>query len=333
MKSRILQRQSHPRRYAAARHTYPYPHPGPYREKDPSCLHLYHVTRAVRRVSTRAPRNTDKETAFVGPSHRRRKLEVEHLASVAYSRSHSGAEATTSSQQQEHRRRTSRGLHVPPEGLRGQGQGQGHGHPSPSPTRTSFGGATFYEEDEEDHRQGYGQGQKHMSLDRSPSPQRSGGWASPGLTIPDDGTNGRSRSPAASKVYGDLNGGPGSSVSWASAKAGSARVNGYPRYQSQNEGFFTRHYRKMSEGLPYFAHGGQEDRFAEKEKLGRGRSAAGGVGRFSFRELPRRMGLLISRRRKPVAVVLLFVLGLMIWFNAGKSAFIYPLHPPYPPPF
>lgn len=174
-----------------------------------------------------------------------------------------------------------------------------------------------------------------MSLDHSPSPQQGGGWSSPGLTTPYEDANpgsgavSRSRSPAV-KPFGDLNGGPGGAasvsgagagaaggggVTWASAKSASARVNGYPRYQSQNEGFFTRHYRKISEGLPYFAHGGQEDRYAEKEKLGRGR--IGGPG--GFRELPRRLGLLMSRRRKYVVLLLLFVFALMMWHNTGMS--------------
>ncbi|KXL46973.1 glycosyltransferase family 34 protein [Acidomyces richmondensis BFW] len=144
-----------------------------------------------------------------------------------------------------------------------------------------------------------------MSLDRSPSPQAGGGWSSPGLSPPYEETNGRSRSPG--KRYGALNGG----VTWATAKAKSDRVSrGYPRYQSQNEGFFSRHYRRISEGLPYFAHGGQEDRFA-KEKLGRGRS----LGRFSVAELPRRLGLLLSRRRKYVALAITLLFALLLWFQ------------------
>lgn len=147
-----------------------------------------------------------------------------------------------------------------------------------------------------------------MSLDRSPSPHRDGGWSSPGLNTPYEDSNGRARSPG--KRYGDLNGGGGPGVTWASAKANSARVNGYPSYQSQNQGFFARHYRKMSEGLPSFAHGGQEDRYAEKEKLGRGRS-----GGMSFRELPRRVGLLLSRRRKHVALFMVLLFAVLLWFQ------------------
>lgn len=133
-----------------------------------------------------------------------------------------------------------------------------------------------------------------MSLDRSPSRER-GGWSSPGLTTPYEEANGNS--------YGDMNGRHG--VTWAKARASSARVQG-----SQSQGFLSRHYRNISESLPYFAHGGQEDRFAEKEKLGRGRS-----GRMSLKELPRRLGLLLSRRRRPVAGFLLMVVILLMWFS------------------
>lgn len=175
-----------------------------------------------------------------------------------------------------------------------------------SPTRQpSFSGHAFIEEEDRGGRR-----RGHMSLDRSPSPQAAGGWSSPGLTLPYEETNGRSRSPG--RRYGALNGG----VTWATAKAGSDRVSrGYPRYQSQNEGFFSRHYRRISEGLPYFAHGGQEDRLVEKERLGRGRS----WGNFSVAELPRRLGLLLSRRRKYVALAVMLLFALLLWFQKRES--------------
>lgn len=154
-----------------------------------------------------------------------------------------------------------------------------------------------------------------MSLDHSPSPHQSGGWSSPGLTTPYEETNGsRSRGPSPSKRYGDLNGGQDSGVTWANAKANSARVNGYPTYQSQNQGFFARHMRRMSQNLPYFQHGGQEDRYAEKEKLGRGR-AGGGGGIPPLQELPRRVGLMLSRRRKWAALLIVSLLAIFAWFH------------------
>ncbi|KAK5130459.1 hypothetical protein LTR08_002023 [Meristemomyces frigidus] len=136
-----------------------------------------------------------------------------------------------------------------------------------------------------------------MSLDRSPSRER-GGWSSPGLSIPYE--NG-------GKTYGDLNGGSGHGVTWAKARAKSARVQN----QEQSQSFVARHYRTLSASLPYFAHGGQEDRFAEKEKSGRGR-AGGGMG---WREIPRRVALLVSRRRKYVALMLLVLFAATMWYQ------------------
>jgi hypothetical protein len=150
-----------------------------------------------------------------------------------------------------------------------------------------------------------------MSLSRSPSPRRDGGWSSPGLSTPYDETNGRSRSPR--KAYGDVNGGP-QGVTWASAKANSARVNGYPSYQSQNQGFFSRHMRNLSESLPYFAHGGQEDRLAEKERSGRGRHSGG-----SWADVPRRIAFLLSRRRKYAAMLVLAIFAILLWFSKRKN--------------
>ncbi|KAI6812264.1 galactosyl transferase GMA12/MNN10 family protein [Hortaea werneckii] len=262
------------------------------------------------------------------------------LPTVAYSTpANTAFEATNSNIPNilsNHRRRTSRGVHAPSQG----------GRPSnlSSPSKTTLHQNTLFDKDVEEaaprstaadyaFAPAPAPAGAAMSLDHSPSPQRGGGWSSPGLTTPYEDANpgsgavSRSRSPAV-KSFGDLNGvGPGGAaasvsgaggaggVTWASAKSASARVNGYPRYQSQNEGFFTRHYRKISEGLPYFAHGGQEDRYAEKEKLGRGRLAGPG----GFRELPRRLGLLMSRRRKYLVLVLLFVFALMIWYNTALT--------------
>ena len=186
---------------------------------------------------------------------------------------------------------------------------------SPQLTQSAAFGTTPFNEEDEDRN--------HMSLDRSPSPRPEGGWSSPGLTTtpPRESSHTRSRGPSPHKRYGELNG--GSNVTWDSAKAGSARVNGYPRYESRNQGFFGRSMRRLSTSLPYFSHGGQEDRFAEKEKLGRGRIP----GRLDlkdlefWKELPRRIGLLIARRRKYVAILLLFILGIVVFNNSGECLY------------
>jgi mannan polymerase II complex MNN10 subunit len=160
-------------------------------------------------------------------------------------------------------------------------------------------GTTAFDEEEEDRPAG-----KHMSLDRSPSPREGGGWSSPGLNTLSEGSASRSRgSSPAKKSYGDLNGGH---VTWASAKARSARVKGQASYQSQNQGFFGRHMRRISERLPYFAHGGQEDRYREKEKLGRGRGWLS-IDQIDWKELPRRIALIISRRRKYVGMLVALI--------------------------
>lgn len=207
----------------------------------------------------------------------------------------SGAEATESSSG--HRRRTSRAsLNVHLDGHSRTQLGL-----TSSPTKqVQLGTTPFIEEDDRDP----------MSLDHSPSPQRDGGWSSPGLTTPFEDTKGaRIRG-----VSPNMNGGHG--VTWASAKANSERVNGYPRYQSQNQGFFSR-VRKMSMSLPLFAHGGQEDRYAEKEKLGRGRQGRDG-GRMAWSDFPRRIGLLLSRRRKYLALLIFGIFLALWWFNAGE---------------
>lgn len=176
-------------------------------------------------------------------------------------------------------------------------------------------GSTPFDADEELYSQQRSATQP-MSLSRSPSPRRDGGWSSPGLTTPYDESNGRSRSPR--KAYSGINGGP-QGVTWASAKASSARVNGYPSYQSQNKGFFSRHMRNLSESLPYFAHGGQEDRFAEKEKLGRGIHGGGG----SWADVPRRIALLMSRRRKYLALLVLALFAVLVWFSKRKCCILF----------
>nr|POF26131.1 putative alpha-1,6-mannosyltransferase mnn10 [Quercus suber] len=198
------------------------------------------------------------------------------------------------------RRRSSRVLHVPTDNVE-----RTYVNPSLQGTETVTS-IPFIED--EDYIQEY-----HMSLDRSPSPHRGGGWSSPGLTTPVDDRNGvpRSRGPSPSQAYGNANGGHG--VTWATAKQRSERVNGYPSYQSQNQGFFARHMRKLSEQLPSFAHGGQEDRYTEKEKLGRGRT--GNQLSRSWEWLHKTFGINLSRRRKYTALLVVLVLGLWILFH------------------
>lgn len=147
-----------------------------------------------------------------------------------------------------------------------------------------------------------------MSLSRSPSPIPGGGWASPGLN---NDVGERSSSGNGYRVNGGAN-----SVTWESAKAKSDGINGYPSFSTQNNGFFNRHYRKISSNLPHF-NLGNEKSFAEKEKLGRGRWSDGAritrVKNFA-RRLKQRSG-----RAGVVAVVLLVLTILYTLFYATRK--------------
>jgi mannan polymerase II complex MNN10 subunit len=97
-----------------------------------------------------------------------------------------------------------------------------------------------------------------MSLSRSPSPVPGGGWASPGLNI----NSGRS-SPAHAT---------GTPVSWESAKLRNQGLNGsgQPSFSTHNQGFFTRHMRRISSSLPRF-NPNTNAKYADKGKSGPGR--------------------------------------------------------------
>jgi len=130
-----------------------------------------------------------------------------------------------------------------------------------------------------------------MSLSRSPSPQRGGGWSSPGLTNPHSGPPSRRASPLPSYQNGGSR-----EVTWASAQARSAEVKGYPSFQTRNQGFFGRHLRKLSLSLPRFG----------KNESGRGKSP---VDNPDFlRSLVAFGGKLIWRFRARFAVIAVLLL-------------------------
>ncbi|KAJ5566615.1 hypothetical protein N7535_008253 [Penicillium sp. DV-2018c] len=85
-----------------------------------------------------------------------------------------------------------------------------------------------------DHRHG------HVAITLSP-PGR--GWSSPGL-VPGSGT--------ASPRAGSLTPSTPGSISWATAKAKSDGVRGYPSFTTRNSGFFSRQRHKISAHLPSF---------------------------------------------------------------------------------
>lgn len=146
-----------------------------------------------------------------------------------------------------------------------------------------------------------------MSLSRSPSPQRGGGWASPGLSN-NFATHSRSSTPV--KTY-PVNG--SHNVTWASAQARSAQVNGQAAYQDRGLGFFGKHMRKISSSLPFFSHGTQDERLAEKEKLSRGRwqPPAGGS---KWSNLTGRLGRLLWRMRLRFVLLLAFLFALLCFY-------------------
>jgi hypothetical protein len=153
----------------------------------------------------------------------------------------------------------------------------------------------------------------NMSLSRSPSPQRGGGWSSPGLTTPYNGTSGRS---TPVKQY--ANGGP-ANVTWAAAQARSADVRGYPSFQPRNQGFFSRHLRRLSATLPHI-------NYSDKEKLGRGRwklNTNTKLGRFLGWA-----GMIAWRMRLRLLIVGTFLLAILLFYVTRKY-FFFPTNLPF----
>ena len=157
-----------------------------------------------------------------------------------------------------------------------------------------------------------------MSLSRSPSPRRGGGWSSPGLTSPYDNVSGNA---SPRKTYGDIqtNGLLSSDdVTWAKAKARSEEVKGYPSFSTRNNGFFSRHARKISTSLPTFRMTGRRD-FSDKERLGRGRWAqmsGSRTGRFLTY-----LGRTIWRLRLRLGIFLAFLLAIILFYVTREYLF------------
>lgn len=151
-----------------------------------------------------------------------------------------------------------------------------------------------------------------MSLSRSPSPQPGGGWASPGLSTPAfANVSGRS---SPHKKYGSLNGN-GPSVTWESAKAKTDGVNGYPSFSTQNNGFFNRHYRSLSNSLPQFNMGSDRS-YAEKEKLGRGRWTPRDGSRLG--RLRAAAGRVSRKVKLRLLVVMAFIMMFILFYSTRK---------------
>ena len=94
-----------------------------------------------------------------------------------------------------------------------------------------------------------------MSCERSSPPLIGSGWShtSPSLASTGSGASTPHTgifSPTSSSGAATL--GPPSGISWASAKAKSDEVRGYPSFSTRNSGFFSRQKHKISARLPRF---------------------------------------------------------------------------------
>jgi mannan polymerase II complex MNN10 subunit len=116
-----------------------------------------------------------------------------------------------------------------------------------------------------------------------------------------------------------MNGGA-NNVTWASAKAKSDEVKGYPSFSTRNNGFFSRQSRKISASLPRFNIPSRKD-YREKEKLGRGRwypNDGSRVGR-----LKTFLGGILRRMKLQVLVIgaLIFMISMFYLTREFPNAF------------
>lgn len=144
-----------------------------------------------------------------------------------------------------------------------------------------------------------------MSLSRSPSPGPGGGWSSPGLNI---NTSGRS-SPATA-----FPGPNGNQVVWESARMKNMGKSGYPSFATQNQGFFTRHLRRISSSLPRF---NSNIHYAEKEKIQKGQWSPAHPHSGSLYGRMRNMLARIGRKaRLRIFFGLLLFLAIFIFYHS-----------------
>lgn len=82
-------------------------------------------------------------------------------------------------------------------------------------------------------------------------------------------------------------------------------MKGYTAFNPRNQGFFGRHFRRISTSLPFS--------YAEKEKLGRGRSQGN-----KAMQMLNRIGWNLWRLRRSVGLVLLIVLSWILFYVTRK---------------
>jgi mannan polymerase II complex MNN10 subunit len=95
-------------------------------------------------------------------------------------------------------------------------------------------------------------------------------------------------------------------VTWASAQARSAEVKGQSSFNPRNQGFFSKHFRRISTSLPVS--------YGEKEKLGRGRSQNN-----KLMQSINRIAWNFWRLRRSVGVVLLVIFSIILFYVTRKS--------------
>ena len=113
-----------------------------------------------------------------------------------------------------------------------------------------------------------------------------------------------------------MNGGTtGNGVTWASAKARSEEVNGYPSFSTRNNGFFSRHARKISSSLPRFNLSSRKA-YSEKEKLGRGRWRPSSGGMLS--RLKTFLATILRRMKLRFLLVIGILLAVILFYTTRK---------------
>lgn len=83
-------------------------------------------------------------------------------------------------------------------------------------------------------------------------------------------------------------------------------MKGYPGFTPRNQGFFAKHFRRISTSLPIS--------YGEKEKLGRGRHQGNRV-----MQLLNRIGWNLWRLRRSLGVVLLIILSVVMFYVTRKQ--------------
>ncbi|PLB33252.1 putative alpha-1,6-mannosyltransferase subunit [Aspergillus candidus] len=144
----------------------------------------------------------------------------------------------------------------------------------------------------------------------SPSPRPDGGrgWSTPSLTP----HSGRS-TPRSSELLTPAS--VSSNISWASAKAKSEEIRGYPSFATRNNGFFSRSKRQISATLPRWRSPSGYDDYAEKDEKG-AYPYYGGAPRRGCSPFGSGRSVLRRKRMRLVVVLLLGLVGYLYLWSA-----------------